>query len=97
MRRVEGSRRKIIDGLAAMKSSRKLFASCSWRSGCASALFARASAAGRERRLDEISVVLIVLEVENLQGAHARRWLEGGVSLTTAQNPPSSFTASMNS
>ncbi len=57
----------------------------------------RLEAASRQRRLDEVGVVLVVFEMQDRERAHAAALPLGGVSLTTAQKPPSSFTASMNS
>jgi len=51
----------------------------------------RGEAVALERRLDQLGVVPVVLEMEDRQGLHA------GSSLTTAQKPPIALTASMNS
>ena len=57
----------------------------------------RVDAVGGQRRVDQIRVVLVVLEVEDPQRRQARGPPAGGGSLTTAQKPPSSLTASTNS
>ena len=52
---------------------------------------------GGQRRVDQVGIVRVVLEMEDLQHVRHEGRPPGGCSFTTAQKPPNSLTASTNS